>query len=248
MDTLLNRKILVAGAAGGVGEGIVRALLERGAMVIDLSRSSERLDQVRTYLSDVASGGLVPLVGNLDQDEEGSAQLQQQLRHRFGMLDGAVIAIGAWGEASRPLLKVTDRIWAHSIADNLTSHFRAIRMLAPLIRPTTGALVHLTGLSADRPFPGAGLIGLTNAAQKSLVMTLAEEVGPAGPRIHEVMLGVIRTRSRERQGVNNPALYTPREVGHAVAALIAGESPVADETLHYLVERSKRSASMHGRG
>ncbi|MBW7884369.1 MAG: SDR family oxidoreductase [Caldilineaceae bacterium] len=237
MTRLLHRKVLVVGATGGVGEGIVRALLERGATVIAVSRSAEKLDDLRTYLADAPSGELVPFVARVDQDEQASAHLYRQLRQQFDIVDSVVIAVGNWGEANVPLLDVTDRIWAQSIADNLTSQFRAIRTLTPLINPATGSLVHINGLSADLPFPGAALIGLTGAAMKSLVVTLAKECGPAGPRIYELILGVIRTRQRERQGQNNPAWFTAYEVGQYVAGLVTGENPMVRETLHYLVQR-----------
>ena len=77
MPSLEGAKVVVAGGAGGVGEGIVRALLAHGARVLATSRSEEKLEGLRTYCRDVTTGELKTLVGDLG-DEESARALQHR--------------------------------------------------------------------------------------------------------------------------------------------------------------------------
>ncbi|WP_178019583.1 SDR family oxidoreductase [uncultured Paenibacillus sp.] len=234
---LTGKTIVVAGATGGIGEGVTRQFLRHGANVVALGRSEEKLDQLREYLAGVQTGNLITVKANLDQPEKESRELQDRLNQRFGDIDGAVVAIGNWGNANRRLIDVSDEQWEQAIRDNLVSHFRALRTLIPLIK-RDGALVHFSGLSADGPYPGAGLIGLTNAAKKSLVLTMAAEQEATGPRIHELIIGPIRTRERVAAGIARAEWYDPEELGDFASELIRGETEAARQPLHYRVQRS----------
>lgn len=236
MKDLTGKKIIVLGATGGIGEGITRQLLRNGATVVALSRTDEKAQRLMNYVSDIKKGVLVPLVTNIDQPVNESKIIQDQLADQFGQFDGAIITIGNWGKSGIPLVEITDNMWDQAIKDNLTSHFRAVRTLIPLLKED-GALIHLSGLSADRPYPGAGLIGLTNAAKKSLILTLAAEHSNQGPRIYEIIIGPIRTRERIKLGVARNNWFNPEDIGEFSSELILGNNPTSDENLHYLVER-----------
>lgn len=140
------------------------------------------------------------------------------------------------GDANRRLLEVSDELWEQAIQNNLTSHFRTLRLLVPLLKED-GSLVHFSGLSADAPYPGAGVIGLTNAAKKSLVLTMADEQERTGPKIYELIIGPIRTRERVEQGLARENWYDPGELGAFVTALILGNTEASQKSLHYLVQR-----------
>lgn len=237
MNSLFGKTIVVAGATGGIGEGVTKRLLQHGAKVVALGRNEDKLEQLRVYLSSsVDTSNLITLQVNLDQGQEGSREVYDKLKERFGYLDGAVVAIGTWGEANRRLIDVSDELWEQAIQDNLTSHFRTLRTLVPLLK-TDGALIHLSGLSADSPYPGAGLIGLTNAAKKSLVLTMAAEQDSIGPRIYELIIGPIRTRERVARGVARANWYDPEDLGGFMSELIQGDTEAAQKPLHYMIQR-----------
>ena len=236
MKDLTGKKIIVLGATGGIGEGMTRQLLHNGATVVAISRTNEKAKELTNYVSDIQSGEFIPLAVNIDQPENESIIIQNQLANQFGQFDGAIITIGAWGKTGIPLINITDNMWDQAIQDNLTSHFRAIRILVPLLK-VSGALIHLSGLSADGPYPGASLIGLTNAAKKSLILTLAAEQSHQGPRIYEMIIGPIRTRERIKNGIARNNWLNPEDIGEYSSELILGDTPAANENLHYLVER-----------
>jgi NAD(P)-dependent dehydrogenase (short-subunit alcohol dehydrogenase family) len=235
MASLEGAKIVVAGGAGGVGEGIVRALLKRGASVLVPSRSEERLRDLVAHNQDVATGELVTLVGDLG-DEASARALQNQIFERFRELDVAVASLGGWWQG-KPLTSVDMPTWERILRENLTSHFLAVKMLVPLLNPKTGSYVHVNGFSAEQPSPMAGPVAMAAAAQKAMALTLAEELSPTGIRVYELILGPIQTRQRLRQGKGQHDWYTPEEIGEEIAGLVTLRD---EQVVHRLL--SKRDA------
>ena len=229
---LSGKTVLVVGGAGGVGEGVTRALLADGATVVATARTRAKLDDLAVRVD--APGLVLRPLEVMGADFGGTVD---GLVDEHGLLDGAVIAIGDWGAQGRKgLLDHTDKEWEALVAANQTSVFRAYRALVPAIKPS-GMVAQLNGFSADIPFPGAGGVAATAAATKSMTRTIAEEVGGLGPRVYEVILGVIRTRPRKLAGIDDLGWIPAADVGVHVAELVAGNAPLAGTVLHYFVDR-----------
>src|SRR4051794_3230496 len=153
MPSLEGAKVVVAGGAGGVGEGIVRSLLRRGARVLVPSRSEEKLRSLEDYCQGLP-GELITLVGDLSGEETARA-LQNRIYERFRELDVAVASLGGWWQG-KPLTSVDMATWERILRENLTAHFLALKMLVPLLHPKTGSYVHVNGFSAEQAYPMAG--------------------------------------------------------------------------------------------
>lgn len=230
---LNGQTVLVVGGSGGVGEGVVRELLEDGATVVATGRDPGRL----TALADRTRSERL----HVEPLEAMSPDLGADVRalvERYGHFDGVVVSVASWGDQGRrPALALDDEQWQHLLDGNLTSVFRLFRELLPALTPT-GVILQLNGMSADIPFPGAAGVALSAAATKSLTLTLAAELGRRGPRVYQVILGVVRTRARRDTGIDDPAWLDGTEVGAHVAELVAGTSPLADVSLHYLLDKA----------
>ena len=237
-DRLLSgRTVLVAGATGGIGEGMTLALLRQGATVVATGRGKERLAGLADYARASGPGTGTLITETVDVGDADSDTVRARLSS-YGPLDGAVISIGDWGSPERTgILDISDGEWEEMIASNLTSHFRALRALTPLLS-RGGALVHLSGFSADIPYPFAALVGATNAAKKSLVRSLDAELNGAGPRVYELVIGPIRTRPRAAIGADNPGWFSAEDLGEHAGRLIAGTGPYTDAPLQYLITRA----------
>ncbi len=229
---LSGKTVLVVGGAGGVGEGVTRALLAGGATVVATARTQAKLDDLAARVDDPKL-----VVRPLDVMGAGLEEVVDDLVGDHGLLDGVVIAIADWGDQGRKgLLDHTDDEWEALVAANQTSVFRAYRALVPAVAPS-GMIAQLNGFSSDIPFPGAGGVAASAAATKSMTRTIAEEVGGRGPRVYEVILGMIRTRPRQLAGIDDPAWIPSADVGFHVAELVAGSGRLAGTVLHYFVDR-----------
>lgn len=228
---LAGTTVLVIGGAGGVGEGVVRAVLDAGAHAVALGRSRERLDDLASRL---AHPGLT--VDTIDALAPNVTARAAELADQHGPFDAVIVSVGSWGDQGRkPALELTDDEWDALLASNLTAVFRLYRAFVPHIA-ARGILLQLNGMSAEIPFPGAAGRALTAAAQKSLTRTIAAELGGGGPRVYEVVLGMIRTRARLQAGIDQADWIPASDVGWHVAELVAGTSPLAGHDLHYFVD------------
>lgn len=225
-----GKTVLVIGGAGGVGEGVVRALLAAGATAIAAGRSLERLEDLAAR---VADSRLVTVA--LDALDAGLDDRASELAEQYGPFDAVVVSVASWGEQGRKMaLDLTDAEWENLIAGNLTSVFRLYRAFLPHVAES-GILLQLNGMSADIPFPGNAGVALTAAATKSLTRTIAAELGGRGPRIYEVILGMIRTRPRALAGIDDESWIPATDVGKHITELVAGTSPLVDDDLHYFL-------------
>ncbi|MFG6490773.1 SDR family oxidoreductase [Microbacterium sp. P03] len=234
---LTGKVVVVIGGSGGVGEGVVRTLVTDGATVVATGRDLSRLADLVANISTVGGGGrLVTEV--LDAAGDGLDDEAARLAERYGPFDGVVISVASWGEQGRkPALSLTDAEWDDLIAGNLTSVFRLLRAFVPHTKKS-GIVLQLNGMSADLAFPGGAGIALSAAATKSLTRTIAAELGSRGPRVYQVVLGVVRTRARRAAGIDDLGWLDGEEIGAHIAGLVAATSPLVGIALQYHVEKA----------
>jgi NAD(P)-dependent dehydrogenase (short-subunit alcohol dehydrogenase family) len=239
MTDLAGWTAVVAGATGGVGEGVVAALLEAGATVVATGRDHGRLRELTDRIRNEglsAAGHLHTAVADALAPDLDSAV--EALTARYGPPDLVVVSVASWGAlGSTPVLQLADAEWDKMLRDNQTAVFRLYRAWWPRMSPR-GLIVHLNGYSADLAFPHAAGVALSNAATKSLTVSLAAARRPRDPRVVELLLGVTRTRARRQAGIDDERWLTGTEIGAHVAALAAGTSPLADIALHYFIDRT----------
>ncbi len=222
-----GRRVLVAGATGGIGEGACRALLRAGNEVVAVGRDAARLDALAARLP----GPIEAVVADVT-----AASAAAWFTARAGTFDGVLIAIGDPGHAHRgTVLDIPDEDVRQMIEVNELGGLRALRKLVPLVRPA-GAVVTVLGMSAEIPFPQNPLMGSTNAAMRSLLRTLADQLRPTGPRIYALVLGMVRTRARQAAGIDNPSWLTGDDIGRYTDDLVVGDVPAPAQTLRYLVD------------
>lgn len=221
MVDLTGRICLIAGGAGTVGEGIVRAFLRAGATVIVPSRSEERLATLASRLEPDLLGNLVSLVGNIG-DSEDASRLRDVALDRFGRVDAVVASLGGSFEAKQPVTALSLDTWDEYHRNNLRSHFVAARTLLPVLAERPGSSYTLLGgLSALLPVPGYSPVAINSAAQLMMAEILMLEMKKAQVRINQVICGYINTRARAAYA--KPEWITADEVG-AFCAYIASNA------------------------
>jgi 3-oxoacyl-[acyl-carrier protein] reductase len=202
---------MVAGGAGEVGEGVVRALLEAGATVVVPSRSWERLEALAARLEP-------GLRARLEAHElavgtpEGAAELRRRIEAR-GRLDLVVASLGGWWRGG-PLTEVPLETWRRILDDNLTSHFVVARTFLPLVMASAGTYVLLNGAASRIPVAGSGPVSVAASAQIMLKDVLVAETRGTAARVCTLVIDTpVRTRSRPDGG---PEWLSADEVGELV--------------------------------
>lgn len=234
MTELNGRVVLVAGGAGAVGEGVVRALVEAGATAVVPSRSEQRLATLRERLNDPAR--LVPITGDVGSPE-GAPSVRDRALASAGQVDAVVAAIGGWWQGPH-LVDVDADTWQRVFDDNLTTHFSVARTFLPVIRDRPGAsYLMIVGDAADHPVTGASLVTVTSAGVLGMFRSLVHENKDAPVRINALYLGPLVTRERPE---GKPEWLTAGEVGSYAAHLASDEAEMVSGSVVPLLGRPPR--------
>ncbi len=193
MDKPLNElRVVVTGAALGLGRTVVERFLAAGARVhigdIDafaLAAARAALPELGTTVCDVA-------------DPEQVDQLFDEASAGLGGLDVLINNAGIAGPTA-PVEAVEVSDWVRTLAVDLTGSFLCARRAVPLLKQAGGgAIVNVSsaggrfGYPLRSPYAAAkwGLIGFTQ--------TLAMELGPFGIRVNAVCPGFVASERLDR--------------------------------------------------
>ncbi|HAA31315.1 MAG TPA: dehydrogenase, partial [Cyanobacteria bacterium UBA8553] len=211
MGKLDGKITLVAGGAGYVGEGIVRAFLKEGATVIVSARNTQKLEELRGLLGELASDRFISILGDFVQ-LESAEHLRDEILNQFGRLDAVVASLGGNWQGNQPLTQVSMEDWQQYLQSNLTTHFVAARTFLPVLAQNKGSSYTLLGGGAGQTaIPNYSLVGIPAAGQLMLAKVIIEEMKGSGVRINEVVVHSL-VATRATQGQSQPEWITADEI------------------------------------
>jgi NAD(P)-dependent dehydrogenase (short-subunit alcohol dehydrogenase family) len=231
---LAGRRILVTGAATGIGRATAEHLVSLGARVL-----GGGLDEGEGYAlaADHRSRQLPLLFERADLTKETDVQsVVNAAVTAFGGLDAVVNCAGIYMTGKR-LEDVTDEEWDRTISINLTAIFRICRATLPLMRAAGGgSIVNIASVHAFATVPGVPAYAASKAAVTGLSRQMALDYAVDRIRVNSVIVGSVATRmtldgldeagGAEALGLsfedNKVArIADPREIATAVAFLVS---------------------------
>ena len=207
---LANQVCVVTGSAGGIGRGIVLALVAEGAKVAILDRNEAGANETLQLVRQAGGEGVA--VGCDVSDQASVEAAQAAVRARFG--DADVLVNNAALIRPGTMRDVSLADWNALLSVNLTGYFICAQTFGrPMLERGAGALVHTSSFGAFVPTPNTGSYCITKAGILMLSKMLALEWGPLGVRSNAVLPGLISTPMTK-------AVYEQPELAARRAAII----------------------------
>ncbi|WP_164902964.1 SDR family NAD(P)-dependent oxidoreductase [Rhizobium leguminosarum] len=218
---LAGRRIVISGAASGIGRVTAHLFMEEGAKVILLDRNAAGLEAAFGSHDGVIAGA------DITKEDHVTAAINQAAE-KIGGIDGVINAAGIM--MTGPTAEITPKIWRQVLDVNLSGSFFVIQACLPWLRRSeistvvniasgAGLLPNAPGLAAYAASKG-GVIALTKA--------LAADLAPA-IRVNCVCPGMVDTPMADgfRTNVGNYALKRiadPAEIARAMLFLTSPDS------------------------
>jgi NAD(P)-dependent dehydrogenase (short-subunit alcohol dehydrogenase family) len=171
----VSARVVVTGAASGIGRAVARRFASEGAEVLAVDRDPVGVDGVRTCTVDVSSDECLDAVA------------------LFGSADVLVNAAGILRR--HPVVDHPLEAWNETLGVNLTAPFRLSRQFAAdhLAREAPGVIVNVCSIESFIALPGHVAYTVSKTALLMLTRAFAFELAPAGIRVVGVGPGVTET-------------------------------------------------------
>lgn len=181
--------VLVTGGVRGVGAGVVRAFLERGATVVTCARH-EPDEPI------AASGATAEFVTCDVREPEQVEALVAGVLERHGRLD--VLVNNAGGAPFAHASEASPRFHDKLVQLNLLAPLNVAQYANAVMQrqESGGSIVMISSVSGTRPSPGTAAYGAAKAGIDNLTTSLAVEWAPK-VRVNALDVGMVRT---ERSG------------------------------------------------
>lgn len=221
---LEGKVAIVTGATGIVGEGIARAFLEAGAVVVAPIRSAGKEAPLRQAL-----GSPPPDRLDLPLDDyttnEGSKQLARYVQFKYGGVDHIVACTGGMVPMGN-LTTITPAAFIQAMHDRVLGQIVLAQALVPLLKeaPTSCYLVITGRLGEHCNMPDGALFSISNAAVYGMVQALQAELRNKPQRVNELRIGAIVRRDNEAEHPHFPGkkAYPASLVGAESITIAAG--------------------------
>ncbi|HXA53720.1 MAG TPA: SDR family NAD(P)-dependent oxidoreductase [Solirubrobacteraceae bacterium] len=194
---LAGRRVLITGAARGIGAGTARQLHARGSRVALAGIEPELLAEVAAECGDAPW---------YECDVADRAQVERAVAGAAERLGGLDVAIANAGVAAQlPLIGGDPAIFERTIAVNLLGVYYTLRAAGPHIAHPGGYALPIASAAAALHGPMLGAYGAAKAGVEALGDTLRIELRHTGARVGVAYFGFIDT-DMVRRGVDTRAV------------------------------------------
>jgi|SRR5882724_2567852 len=178
-----NKRILLIGASGGLGQAMARSFDDAGAKLVLHGHSNKlALDELRSTLDNVAGN----LVGDITAEDDVISVIQDAVGY-MGGIDAIVIAAGI-NPSAHSIVDTPAVEWRRILDVNLTGPFLCLKHGVPYLKRTEsrrgGKVVIISSIFAVQSPPNRAAYGASKHGLTGLVQSASKEFGGPNSDIH----------------------------------------------------------------
>lgn len=176
--------VLITGATAGIGKAAVEAFADAGWHVVATGRRADRLEALK-------SDNVHTLAFDIRDDAARDAAIAG-LAGPFAEIDllinNAGLALGL-----EPAHKASLSNWRTMIDTNVTALVAITHALLPGIVARKGAIINLSSVAANYPYPGGNVYAGTKAFVRQFSLDLRADLHGTGVRVTSIEPGMVET-------------------------------------------------------
>ena len=231
-----NKKILVTGATGGIGDSIVKKFLSLDANVLGTGTNNEKLETLKKNY---------PKIETVKFDISEHEKIDEFIENVFSKLGGLDILINNAGITKDNLsLRMKNDEWQKIIDINLSSTFYLCKSaIKKMLKNKYGRIVNITSIVGHTGNIGQANYSASKAGVVAMSKSLAIEYAKKNISVNCVSPGFIQTKMTEKisEEMKNTLLSripmnklgTADDVSNTVAFLCSESSSyITGETIH----------------
>ncbi len=224
MKRLDRHRILVTGAASGIGQATALRLLDEGASVVAADVAADGLEKTRANAQEAGGGERLTTLAMNIGDEQSVADGVRSAVDTLGGLDSVVNAAGILRATHTDQMSLSD--WNQIIGVNLTGTFLVVREALPsLLANPRSAIVNFSSTSASFAHPYMAAYAASKGGVQSFTHALALEYASKGLRAVCVAPGSIKS------GITDAtAGYIPQDADWSLFTRLMPILPTTEES------------------
>ncbi|WP_075522784.1 3-oxoacyl-[acyl-carrier-protein] reductase [Candidatus Pelagibacter communis] len=236
MNDLKNKKIIVTGASGGIGNSIVEKLHQAGANVLASGTKIQKLEELKSKYKNLKI---------LKFDISQSEKIEEFIENSFTELDGLDCLINNAGITQDNLaIRMNLEEWKKVIDINLTSTFLMSKFaIKKMIKNKKGKIINITSIVGHTGNLGQVNYTASKAGIVAMSKSLAIEYAKKNININCISPGFIKTAMTDKidekfkdiiiSKIPSARLGEPEDIANAVLFLASNQSDyINGETLH----------------
>lgn len=193
---LKNRIALVTASSKGLGRASALVLAREGAKVAICARNGKALKVTADEIASITGSELLAIPADMANSRDIEQVVKETVKH-FGKLH--ILVTNAGGPPAGYFPEFDDKQWQEAFNLTMMSAVRLIRAALPhLQKERWGRIINITSMSVKEPLDNLVLSNSIRSAVHGLAKTLANQLGPYGITVNNVMPGMIQTDRIDR--------------------------------------------------
>jgi 3-oxoacyl-[acyl-carrier protein] reductase len=216
--TLKNAVALVTGGSSGIGHGIAKILIDRGARVAITGRDRKKLEQAAQEL------GAHPIQADVSKEADVLRTMREVLE-KFGGLD--ILVNNAGLGSFKKLVDFDLASFERTFATNVTGAMLMAREAAKhFVSRNRGNIVNIGSTASHRGAPNGTAYYASKFALRGMTECWRQELRKNNIRVFLVNPSEVITSFGAAAGFeqkDNPSKLRPEDIGHAVKSVLEME-------------------------